>query len=71
MAALLKAQLGMNIGLSANIKISYDNAGIKTPLSAGLGILDRPYPLRYFIQYGLTFSEAVDVSISYCNPPFM
>ena len=49
MAALLKAQLGMNIGLSANIKIGYDNAGIKAPLSAGLGILVGLYQLKYFI----------------------
>ena len=34
-AALLKAQLGMNMGMSADIKIDHDNAGIKTPLSAG------------------------------------
>ena len=66
----------MNIGLSADIKIGYGNAGIKTPLSAGLGILVRHYLFKYFIgtytlQHGLTFNEAVDVSISYCNPPFM
>ena len=59
MAVLLKAQLGMNIGLSADIKIGYGNAGIKTPLSAGLGILVRHYLFKYFIGVPIHYNMAL------------
>ena len=60
----IKAQFGMNIVLSADIKIGHDNAGINTPLSVGLGILVGPYllvtlefvrrlTLRYLLRAGL------------------